>query len=101
MTESRETDGSEALARYDSETIRCKRLGHDVSFKYCRMLEGKTVCRSIRDCWWTRLPVDEVLHGLLTDEEFAALAAPRPKPPKLVDLIRLAQEAKKRREETE
>jgi hypothetical protein len=78
----------------DERETRCRRLGHTVSFAYCRTQEGQTVCPCILDCWWQIFDVQAFLKEYLTDEEFARLAERQPaeKVTTLLDLIRKAQE---------
>jgi hypothetical protein len=79
----------------DQRCRRCPRLGHEVRFGYCRTLEGNTVCTRILNCWWELFAVEEFLRAQLTDEEFAALAAPPPPKPKVLSLLELIEQAKK------
>ena len=83
------------MSEHDDKIIRCRRLGHDVPFKYCRTLEGRTVCRKIRDCWWERFDVDSYLRENLSAEEYErVLREEAVPPPKLYRIIQLAREAK-------
>jgi hypothetical protein len=79
----------------DHRCRRCPRLGHDVAFAYCRTLEGATICPRILDCWWEIFGVERFLREQLSEEEFAALAVPRPAKPKVLSLVELIEQAKK------
>lgn len=71
-------------------------LGEEVPFHYCRTQEGNRLCPRILDCWWQAFDVCGFLKENLTETEFAALAAPPPKPPKLASLAELIAQAKAR-----
>jgi hypothetical protein len=78
----------------DERETRCRRLGHAVSFRYCRAQEGETVCPCVLDCWWEVFDVQAFLREHLTPEEFARLAEPSggDKVTTLLDLIRKARQ---------
>ena len=80
----------------DSLVIRCRRLGHEVPFKYCRTLEGQTVCPSIRDCWWERFDVDSWLKENLSPDEYEKLVAGAPPPPKMSRILDIVESVKKK-----
>jgi endonuclease/exonuclease/phosphatase family metal-dependent hydrolase len=80
----------------DDLVIRCRRLGHEVPFKYCRTLEGQTVCPSIRDCWWERFDVDSWLKESLTPDEYEKLVAGAPPPPKVSRILDIIESVKKK-----
>jgi hypothetical protein len=82
------------LSDNDEREIRCRRLGHTVSFAYCRAQEGETVCPCILDCWWQTFDVQSFLREHLSAEEFARLSQPpsADKVTTLLDLIRKARE---------
>ena len=48
---------SELPELHDERTRRCPRLGHEVSFRYCRAQEGATLCPRLLDCWWETFDV--------------------------------------------
>lgn len=79
---------------HDELTIRCRRLGHTVTFRYCRTQEGTTVCPCVLDCWWEVFDVRAALSEHLAPEEIERLAQPRPtdKVGTLLDLIRKARD---------
>ncbi|MFH1038040.1 MAG: hypothetical protein V1789_05160 [PVC group bacterium] len=80
--------------QYDSEEIYCRRLGHYLTFRYCRSEKGELPCPKILDCWCDRLPIGEFLHDNYTEDEIAAITAPAR--PKMATLIELIERAKKR-----
>lgn len=79
---------------HDNDTTRCRRLGHDVRFGYCREENDGNPCRLILDCWWQSFDAQSFLRSQLTPEAYAALerAEPPNKVLSLVDLINLAKE---------
>lgn len=44
--------------RYEKQEIRCPKLGHEVTFGYCRQEGGATPCQRIISCWGGRLRMD-------------------------------------------
>jgi len=71
-------------------------LGHEVPFTYCRTQEGNRLCGRILDCWWQTFDICGFLKENLTEAEFAAVAAPPPRPPKVATLAELIAQAKAR-----
>ena len=85
------------IDREDHRKIRCRRLGHEVPFRYCRTLEGEAVCPSIRNCWWETFDVDTFLRENLSPEEYERLAAGAPPKPKLASILEIIEAAKRAR----
>jgi len=79
----------------DHRVRRCPRLGHEVTFLYCRTQEGATICPKIFDCWWEIFDVTTFLRENLAQEDWEALhhRKPQDKVIGLLELIRRAQEA--------
>jgi hypothetical protein len=46
---------------YDDREIYCRKLGHFLTFKYCRTEVGHLPCKHIRSCWYTQLQIDDFL----------------------------------------
>lgn len=59
-------------AEHDREETYCRRLGHHLSFAYCRRAEGGQVCPRVLDCWYERPAVLEGLRGGLNAAEPAS-----------------------------
>jgi hypothetical protein len=75
---------------------RCPRLGGPILFGYCRSSGDDGIpCWKIFDCWWEYFDVVEHLKNLLPENIFKRLVRAKPKP-KMVSLVELIEEAKKR-----
>ena len=79
----------------DSYTIRCPRLGHQISFTYCRSENRGLPCFKTLDCWFDHFQVEAFLRKELTPEEWEKIFLKPPKP-KILSLVELIEEAKKR-----
>lgn len=82
------------IQQHDKRTIRCRRLGHEVTFHYCRTQEGRTVCVRILDCWWEVFDVRGFLQEHLPPQEFAELTHKKPGRGKVHTLLELIERAK-------
>lgn len=80
----------------DDCQVRCRRLGHEVPFSYCRTENRGLPCFKVLDCWFERFLVEEHLRGELTPEEWEKvfLKPPRPRVLTLLDLIETAKKNK-------
>lgn len=76
--------------------LRCRRLGHEVTFGYCRQETRGKPCRLILDCWWEQFDVRAFLSAELSAEDMAAVeqANDRPASSKVGNLIDLIERAK-------
>lgn len=84
---------------HDQEVhLRCRRLGHEVAFGYCRQETSGKPCRLILDCWWERFDVRAFLRAHLPEEAMAQVerAGASPPPSKVLSLVEMIQQAKKR-----
>jgi hypothetical protein len=84
------------MALPDPETLErhCPRLGGRVRLAYCRdSATSPPPCDKIRDCWWERLDIDQLLARTLPPEALARLAdaPPRGKIATLLELIARAR----------
>ncbi len=87
------------LTEHDQDILpRCRRLGQEVAFGYCRQETGGKPCRLILDCWWERFDVRSFLEAHLSEEAMAEVerAAASPPPSKVLSLVDLIQAAKGR-----
>lgn len=79
---------------------RCRRLGHEVTFGYCRQETGGKPCRLILDCWWERFDVRGFLQAHLSEDAMAQVerASTSPPPSKVLSLVEMIEQAKQRLE---
>jgi hypothetical protein len=77
---------------------RCPRLGHELTFGYCRQEAGRKPCRLILDCWWEQFDVRSFLQAHLAEEAMAQVerAGAAPPPSKVLSLVEMIQQAKDR-----
>ncbi len=78
--------------------IRCPRLGHQIPFFYCRSENRGLPCFKTLDCWYEHFTVEEYLQGELSPEQWEKTFN-RPSRPKMLLLMDLIEEAKKRNKE--
>ena len=87
------------LNEHDQDMLpRCRRLGHEVTFGYCRQETSGKPCRLILDCWWEQFDVRSFLQTHLTEEDMAQVerAGVSPPPSKMLSLVEMIQQAKDR-----
>jgi hypothetical protein len=82
----------------DDYEIRCPRLGHQISFSYCRKENKGLPCFKTLDCWYSHFLVEEFMRKELTEEEWET-AFSRPTQLKTVSLVELIEQAKKVKKE--
>lgn len=82
----------------DDYKIRCPRLGHQISFTYCRSENMGLPCFKTLDCWYDHFLVEEFLKQELTGKEWEHVFG-RPPKPKLLSLVDLIEQAKKNTKE--
>ena len=60
------------LNEHDQDVLlRCPRLGHEVSFGYCRQETRGKSCRLILNCWWEQFDVRSFLQANLPEADMA------------------------------
>ena len=79
-------------------TIRCPRLGHQIYFSYCRRENNGLPCFKTLDCWFEHFPVEDHLREDLAPEEWDKVFG-RPPKPKMISLVEMIEQAKKRLKE--
>ncbi|MBW2000064.1 MAG: hypothetical protein JRJ29_19150 [Deltaproteobacteria bacterium] len=75
--------------------IRCPRLGHMISFSYCRQENTGFPCFKTLGCWFRHFAVEDYLREQLSQEEWEKTFG-RPRTPKVLSLVQMIEEAKKR-----
>jgi hypothetical protein len=79
----------------DEFSIRCPRLGHSITFSYCRSENMGLPCFKTLDCWFQYFPVEAYLKERLGQEEWAKVFEIQGHT-KVQSLIELIEEARKR-----
>lgn len=82
------------MEEYDKERIYCRKLGHWLTFDYCRQEKDGLPCPRIRDCWFERIPINKFLKENYKEEKISYVFEPSGS--KVKSLIELIEEAKKR-----
>ena len=80
------------ISKYDTEQIYCRRLGHHLSFSYCRSEKESLPCASLKNCWYYRIPVDEFLSANFKSDEIGYIEAPPV--PKIHTILEIIQQVK-------
>jgi len=81
------------IAAHDQRETYCRKLGHHVSFKYCRSIDAALPCRSVPDCWYTQFDAAAWLTEHFSPEQIAKiLTPPQPKIASILDLIARARD---------
>jgi hypothetical protein len=87
------------LNEHDQDMLpRCRRLGHEITFEYCRRENQGKPCRLILDCWWERFDVRAFLAGNLSEQSMTEVekAGTVPPPAKVQSLLEIIEQAKNR-----
>ena len=87
------------LSEHDQDALpRCRRLGHEVSFGYCRQEANGKPCRLILDCWWEHFDVRAFLRAHLSEAAMAQVeqTSTCPPPSKVLSLVEMVEQARQR-----
>lgn len=83
---------NDPIAQHDKTQIYCRKLGHHLTFLYCRTTEGSNLCPKILDCWFEVFDVRAFLEQHYTEPEIETVfKAPQPKVASLIELIEKAR----------
>ena len=74
--------------------VACPRLGHLVSFSYCRSENQGAPCHMALDCWYDRFLVEDYFREVLTPEAWEA-AFDRPQKNRMSRLVEIIEETRK------
>jgi hypothetical protein len=85
---------AEIVLPTDEKTIRCPRLGHQISFSFCRIENKGLPCFKALDCWYVHFPVEAYFRAELTQEQWDKSFS-SPSKPKMLSLLELIEQAKK------
>jgi hypothetical protein len=86
------------MDQYDKERIYCRRLGHWITFNYCRQENAGLPCRKIVDCWFEKIQIREFLEENYEEKEISYISEPPRQ--KLTSIIELIEQAKNRKDKT-
>lgn len=89
-------DPGNNIQQYDRRTVRCRMLGHELPFEYCRKGQGGIPCQKVLDCWHEILAIEDFIREFYTPEQIEEILKPvKPKMASLLDLIQKAKESDK------
>ena len=84
---------NESIEQHDGRRIRCRLLGHEITFAYCRRPGRELPCGKIFDCWFEIFPVEEFIRAHYSPEQIDRIRAPAPdKITQLLDIIQQARQ---------
>ena len=78
---------------FDKKQIYCRKLGHHLTFIYCRNEHEMLPCGKIRDCWFEKMPIDSFLQKHYLPDQIRYVF--KPSKQKIATLIDLIENAKK------
>ena len=84
------------IEQYDDKTIRCPRVGGEVTFRFCRYENNMLPCRFIGGCWQGQIAIEAFLEEHYTQDELNRIFTPPQ--PKVESLMGLMEKAKKAQE---
>jgi len=79
----------------DEFKIRCRKLGHQIHFSYCRREDEGLPCTRTLDCWHPFFGVETYLRGELSPEEWRD-AFEKEQKPKILSLVEMIEQAQKK-----
>jgi hypothetical protein len=79
--------------QYDEQEIYCRKLGHFLTFDYCRQEHQAMPCAKIRDCWFGRIDIDQFLADHYSEKELTSVE--KRTQPKIFTILELIEQAKK------
>ncbi len=84
------------MDQFDIEKIYCRKLGHELDFKYCRQEQDSLPCFKIINCWFERIDIKEYIQKNFNEDERKEMLIPPPtKILSLIDIIEKAKQNKK------
>jgi hypothetical protein len=81
------------VSLHDEKEGYCRKLGHHLTFAYCRVCREGAPCDKILDCWFEKFDVRSFLEAHYTDEELYQVV--KPQASKAASLIELIEKARK------
>ena len=80
--------------KIDQKQIYCPKLGHHLTFKYCRGENAGYACQKILKCWSQVNSMRDIVTEKISQNELKL--APSPPQAKITSLIALIEKAKER-----
>ena len=84
-------------AAHDDRDIRCPKLGHELTFDYCRREGGDLPCPRVIRCWESFFPVESFLMETMDADFWDAFCRQTP-PDKMTTLLDLIEKTKARKQ---
>ncbi len=81
--------------KFDKIEMRCPRLGHQISFSYCRREGGTLPCSRAIQCWGVHIPVEAFFRADIGEEAYTRCFE-LPQKPKMISLVELIEQAKRK-----
>ncbi len=83
------------ITEFDKKDTYCRKLGHFVAFKYCRIekQEEKLPCAKILDCWFEKIPVQDYINKYYSKKDISYIF--ETSKPKITSILELIEKAKK------
>ena len=74
--------------RYDNQELYCRKLGHYLTFKYCRKESDFLPCSKIFECWSSKININEFCSNNYKQEDINRLhQLTKPKIATILDII--------------
>lgn len=77
--------------KFDNQEGYCRKLGHHLTFKYCRSEDNGSPCRKVLDCWFEKFEVQAYIEEQFPEFKTKQTQSIRPKTATILDLIQQAQ----------
>jgi len=87
------------MEQHDEKTMRCPRVGGEVTFRFCRFENNMLPCRFIVGCWQGQMGIEKLLHEHYSEDELNRIFAP-PKP-KIESLVGVMEKVQKPKQEAD
>ena len=78
----------------DQQQIYCPKLGHHLTFEYCKGENAGYACQKVLKCWSLINSMRDIVTEKIARNELKL--APTPPQPKITSIITLIEKAKKR-----
>lgn len=62
--------------KHDEKTMRCRMLGQQIPFGYCRTCNNSIPCKKIYDCWFQAFDIEKFINEHYSQETIAKIKTP-------------------------